>query len=217
MLAIKLDTRYRFNFIRNQWCCKKNKIDSDLKGTYYHGHFLFSLFLLLLNLIILPPPLHFFLYSSLHLHYDPIGPFIDPSSTLRRPYTPFFFQHSFVNSETIYHPHTSIVFPPPQPHFYCFNSTNTPNTFLLFSCFPSPPPPPHFYNFAYFYPSIFKRNVVTLGHQSTEEGGETFSDTTHGCSFSVMFIICFMVKNGSSVLMVHGVLYYLNALVSLQL
>ena len=40
---------------------------------------------------------------------------------------------------------------------------------------------------------------MTLGHQITEEGEETFSDTTHGCSFSVMFIIRFMVKNGSSV------------------
>ena len=73
------------------------------------------------------------------------------------------------------------------------------------------------YNGAYLYCSIFKCNVATLGHQSTEEGEETFSDTTHGCSFSVMFIICFMVKNGSSVLMVLGVLYRLNALVSLQL
>ena len=108
---------------------------------------------------------------------------------------------------SLHHNHISIVLTPPTPptHFYCF------------PVFPSPPPPPHFYNFAYFYPSIFKRNVVTLGHQFTEEGRETFSDTTHGCSFSVMFIICFMVKNGSSVLMVHGVLYYLNALVSLQL
>ena len=68
-----------------------------------------------------------------------------------------------------------------------------------------------------FYRSIFKPNVVTLGHQTTEDGEETFSDTTHGCSFSVMFIIRFMVKNGSSVLMVLGVLYCLNALVSLQL
>ena len=108
---------------------------------------------------------------------------------------------------SLHHNHISIVLTPPTPptHFYCF------------PVFPSPPPPPHFYNFAYFYPSIFKRNVETLGHQPTEEGGETFSDTTHGCSFSVMHIICFMVKNGSSVLMVHGVLYYLNALVSLQL
>ena len=79
---------------------------------------------------------------------------------------------------SLHHNHISIVLTPPTPptHFYCF------------PVFPSPPPPPHFYNFAYFYPSIFKCNVVTLGHQSTEEGGETFSDTTHGCSFSVMFI-----------------------------
>ena len=178
--------------------------------------FFFFLFLLLLNLIIFPPPLHFFLYSSLHLHYDPIGPFIDPTSTLHS----FFF---FFNTASwivklyttpilllfsLHHNHISIVLTPPTP----------PTHFYSFPVFPSPPPPPpHFYNFAYFYPSIFKRNVVTLGHQSTEEGGETFSDTTHGCSFFVMFIICFKVKNGSSVLMVHGVLYYLNALVSLQL
>ena len=178
--------------------------------------FFFFLFLLLLNLIILPPPLHFFLYSSLHLHYDPIGPFIDPTSTLHS----FFF---FFNTASwivklyttpilllfsLHHNHISIVLTPPTPptHFYCF------------LVFPSPPPPPpHLYNIAYFCPPIFKGNVVTLGHQSTEEGGETFSDTTHGCSFSVMLIICFMVKNGSSVLMVHGVLYYQNALVSLQL
>ena len=68
-----------------------------------------------------------------------------------------------------------------------------------------------------FCRSIFKPSVVSLGHQTTEDGEETFSDTTHGCSFSVMFIIRFMVKNGSSVLMVLGVLYCLNALVSLQL
>ena len=68
-----------------------------------------------------------------------------------------------------------------------------------------------------FYRSLFKPKVVTLGHQTTEDGEDTFSDTTHGCSFSVIFIIRFMVKNGSSVLMVLGVLYCLNALVSLQL
>ena len=167
---------------------------------------LFSLLLLIFFIFFPPPSLR--PYRTLH------RPFMDPTSTL---HSFFYFNTAswIVKLYTspilllfsLHHNHISIVLTPPTPptHFYCF------------PVFPSPPPPPHFYNFAYFYPSIFKRDVVTLGHQSTEEGGETFSDTTHGCSFSVMFIICFMVKNGSSVLMVHGVLYYLNALVSLQL
>jgi len=119
-----------------------------------------------------------------------------------------------------HHNHISIVLTPPPlptPPHTSFSLHHHHHHHHISIVFPSPPPPPHFYNFAYFYSSIFKRNVVTLGHQSMEEGEETFSDTTHGCSFSVMFIICFMVKNGSSVLMVHGVLYYLNALVSLRL
>ena len=54
-------------------------------------------------------------------------------STSYRPYNDprlnFVFQHSCVNSETIYnHHHISIVFSPPS-HFYCFLSTTT---FLLF-------------------------------------------------------------------------------------
>ena len=57
------------------------------------------------------------------------------TSTLHRshiePTLNFFFQHCFVNNETIYHHrHISIVFSPP-PHFYCFP--------------PPPSPPPHFY------------------------------------------------------------------------
>ena len=80
-------------------------------------------------------------------------------STLYRPYNDprlnFVFQHSCVNSETIYnHHHISTVFspppppphfyclplpPPPPPHFYCFPPPLPPH----FHCF-SPPPPPHF-------------------------------------------------------------------------
>ena len=68
------------------------------------------------------------LTSTLH------RPHIDPTSIPCRPYTQLFFQHFFVNSETIYHyRHISIVFPPP-PHLYCFSSaTTTAKTFLLFS------------------------------------------------------------------------------------
>ena len=90
------------------------------------------------------------LLSTLHRpHIDPTPtphwPQIDPTSTLDST----FFQHSLVNSETIYnhhhilsllhhhhhhisivslhHHHISIVFPPPAPpppppHFYCFHS-----------------------------------------------------------------------------------------------
>ena len=61
------------------------------------------------------------------------------TSTLHRshiePTLNFFFQHCFVNNETIYHHrHISIVFSPP-PHFYCFP--------------PPPSPPPHFYCFPF--------------------------------------------------------------------
>ena len=82
MLAIKLDTRYRFNFIRNlefirilllSWSFSFFPLPPPPQFNYF------------------PSSSSFFLYSSLHLHYDPIGPFIDPSSTLRRPYTLFFF------------------------------------------------------------------------------------------------------------------------------
>ena len=89
---------------------------------------------------------------------------IDPTLTLHRPHIDptfnLYFQHSFVNSETMYPYHQQqifIVIPPPSPpHFYCFPSPTT-TTFLLFSLlhhhhhhisivFP-PPSPPHFYCF----------------------------------------------------------------------
>ena len=86
----------------------------------------FSLFSLL-DLDFPPPPLpphsfYIFFHSQIHrLH-------IDPTSTLDS------FQHSFVNSETMYTDHhISIVFPPPPPPHYC--------------CFPPPPTPPHFHCF----------------------------------------------------------------------
>ena len=70
---------------------------------------------------------------SLH-HIDPTltlhGPHIDPTFNL-------YFQHSFVNSETMYpyhHRQIFIVIPPPPPpplHFFCFPSTTT-TIFLLF-------------------------------------------------------------------------------------
>ena len=80
--------------------------------------YFFFIFLLLPNFIILPPPIpppHFlciFFHSRLH------RPYINPRLNL-------FFQHSFVNSETIYdhhhifslqdlhHHHISVVFTPP--------------------------------------------------------------------------------------------------------
>ena len=64
---------------------------------------------------------------------------IDPTLTLHRPHIDptfnLYFQHSFVNSETMY-PYNEqqifIVIPPPPPlHFFCFPSTTT-TTFLLF-------------------------------------------------------------------------------------
>ena len=68
-----------------------------------------------------------FIYTFFHPEIH--RPHIDPTSTLDST----FFQHNFVNSETIYHHHhISLLSPPPPPpsHFYCF-----------------PPPPPHFYCF----------------------------------------------------------------------
>ena len=67
-----------------------------------------------------PPPPHLF-YTFFHPQIH--RPHIDPTSTLDST----FFQHCFVNSETLYnHHHISIVFPPPTPppppHFYCFHS-----------------------------------------------------------------------------------------------
>ena len=92
---------------------------------------LFSLF----NLDFPPPPLPPHLFY-IFFHPQIRRSHIDPTSTLNST----FFQHSFVNSETIYnhHRHISIAFsppssspPPPPPHFYRFLSTTT--SFLLFS------------------------------------------------------------------------------------
>ena len=113
-----------------------------------------------LLLIVDFPPLQFLLFSVLNLDFPPPPPphlfytffhpqihrpHIDPTSTLDST----FFQHCFVNSETLYnhhhisffhhhhhisivslhhhYRHISIVFPPPPPpppppHFYCFHS-----------------------------------------------------------------------------------------------
>ena len=87
-----------------------------------------------------PPQFYYFLSSStttFTLHIFPSA----KKSTSCRPYNDprlnFVFQHSCVNSETIYnHHHISIVFSP-LTHFFCFYSTTT------FHCFP--PPAPHFY------------------------------------------------------------------------
>ena len=88
-----------------------------------------------------------FLYTFFHPEIH--RPHIDPTSTLDST----FFQHNFVNSETIYHHHNiSLLSSPPSPpsHFYCF-----PPPPPHFYCFPSPPPPPHFYCFhsSYCFPS----------------------------------------------------------------
>ena len=73
------------------------------------------IFCLLHNYITIPPPstpphlFYIFFHPQIH------RPHIDPTSTLDS-----FFQHSFLNSETIYnHHHISIVFLPP-PHFIVF-------------------------------------------------------------------------------------------------
>ena len=95
-------------------------------------HF-FHFYSLLHNFIIFPPPpvYSIYIFSSTNTSTT-YRPYIDPTSTPYRPYIDprfNFFQHIFLNSETIYHyHHISIVFPPP-PHFYC--------------C----PPPSHFYCF----------------------------------------------------------------------
>ena len=106
----------------------------------------------LLHLHLLVYSIYFSIHKYIDLLSTPHWPHIDPTSTLDST----FFQHSLVNSETIYnhhhilslphhhhisivslhHHHISIVFPPPPspppppPHFYCFPSTTT---FLLFS------------------------------------------------------------------------------------
>ena len=78
------------------------------------------------------PQFYYFLSSSTTTFTLYIFP-STKKSTSYRPYNDprlnFVFQHSCVNSETIYnHHHISIVFSPPS-HFYCFLSTTT---FLLF-------------------------------------------------------------------------------------
>ena len=89
---------------------------------------------LLHNFIIFsPPPPPHLLYIFFHPQKN--RPHVDPTTTLD-----FVFQHSCVNSETIYnHHHISIVFSP-LPYFCCFYSTTTfllfpssSTTFLLFS------------------------------------------------------------------------------------
>ena len=88
-------------------------------------NFIFSLLLFILLYIF---SIHDHIHSTSTLH----RPHIDPTSTLHRPYIDptltlhrshidptlnvFFFQHCFVNSETIYHHHhICIVYPPPPP------------------------------------------------------------------------------------------------------
>ena len=63
--------------------------------------------------------------------------YIFPSTNTSTSYRPYidsrlnFFQHSFVNSETVYnHNHVYIAFR--TPHFNCFPSTTTTATFLFF-------------------------------------------------------------------------------------
>ena len=89
---------------------------------------LFSLLLihLLISLYIFPPTNT---STSYRLYMDPTWTL---DSTL--------CQHSFVNSETIYHHlhHRSIVFLPPPPHLYCF-----------------PPPPPINSSEVFFYCFVF--------------------------------------------------------------
>jgi len=105
---------------------------SLLHNFYY---FPSSIFLsLLYNFYYLPSSisisllLHLLIYSL----YFSIHKYIDPTSTLDSTY----FQHCFVNSETIYnrhhisfshHHHISVAFSPP-PHFYSFHSSH---------CFPA--------------------------------------------------------------------------------
>ena len=80
-----------------------------------------------------PSPLLLF---YIFFHSQKNRPHIDHTSTLDST----LFQHSFVNSKTMYnHHYISIVFsPPPPPHLYCFPLPH-------FYCFP--PAPPHFYCF----------------------------------------------------------------------
>ena len=93
---------------------------------------------LLHNFIMFSSPSPLLLFY-IFFHSQKNRPHIDHTSTLDST----LFQHSFVNSKTMYnHHYISIVFsPPPPPHLYCF-----PLPHLY--CFPPPPPaPPHFYCF----------------------------------------------------------------------
>ena len=83
------------------------------------------------------PPPHFFIHFSIHIHTSTsYRLYMDPTWTLDSTLC----QHSFVNSETIYHHlhHRSIVFLPPPPHLYCF-----------------PPPPPINSSEVFFYCFVF--------------------------------------------------------------
>ena len=134
--------------------------------------FLFSAFSTILLFSVLdffsfPPPQFYCVRSSSTTSFNLYTVFsLTKKSTSYRPYIDprlnFFFQHSFVNSETVYnHRHISIVFPPaphsivfsppPSPHFYCFPQPP------YFFCFPPPPPPPprHFYCFSLPPPHFF--------------------------------------------------------------
>ena len=115
--------------------------------------FLFSSFSTILlfpflNFFSFPPPQFYCVRSSSTTSFNLYTVFsLTKKSTSYRPYIDprlnFFFQHSFVNSETVYnHRHISIVFPPaphsivfsppPSPHFYCFPQPP------YFYCFPPP-------------------------------------------------------------------------------
>ena len=97
---------------------------------FYYFSSSILIFCLLHNYITIPapstPPHLFYIFFHPQIH----GPHIDPTSTLDST----FFQHSFLNRETIYNHHHISIFPPPPPHFYFFPS------FSSFHCFPSKRP-----------------------------------------------------------------------------
>ena len=86
-------------------------------STFFYFPSSILIFCLLHNYITIPPPstpphlFYIFFHPQIH------RPHIDPTSTLDST----FFQHSFLNSETIYnhHHHISIV-SPPSPHLIVF-------------------------------------------------------------------------------------------------
>ena len=153
---------------------------------------------------------------SLH-HIDPTltlhGPHIDPTFNL-------YFQHSSVNSETMYpyhyrqifivipphhHHYSSFVFPPPPPppHFYCYPSTTTTTTtFLLFSLhhhhhrisivIPPPPPPPHFYCF----PSTTTTTFLLFLSTTTITAFLLFSQIGRLMPFCLLLPFLFFIKGG---------------------